>query len=163
MEAAELILRLVQGRGDQGDDRPPLPATLDRHRERRRVQDAGGQTVGWFYFSRNEETARQAKVLTRDEARRMAVNFARLPDLLGKGDRDSAGRPSAARMTNAPSGGAAVGNKSSWLGRARSSCSCVLSGQHGRVEFGQGAIVTTQERSRCSDPWSPTSIRLPIS
>ena len=49
------------------------------------VQDASGQTVGWFYFRHNEETARQAKVLTRDEARRMAVNFARLPQLLGKG------------------------------------------------------------------------------
>jgi hypothetical protein len=51
------------------------------------VQDAGGQTVGWFYFRDNPETARQAKVLTRDEARRMAVNFARLPELLGKPDR----------------------------------------------------------------------------
>jgi hypothetical protein len=49
------------------------------------VQDAGGQTVGWFYFRHNEETARQAKVLTRDEARRMA-NFARPPELLRKGD-----------------------------------------------------------------------------
>jgi hypothetical protein len=26
------------------------------------VQDAGGQTVGWFYFRHNEETAREAKV-----------------------------------------------------------------------------------------------------
>jgi hypothetical protein len=40
--------------------------------------------VGWFYFRHNEETAHQAKVLTRDEARRMAANFSRLPDLLGK-------------------------------------------------------------------------------
>jgi hypothetical protein len=31
---------------------------------------------GWFYFRHHEETARQAKVLTRDEARRMAVRAA---------------------------------------------------------------------------------------
>jgi hypothetical protein len=36
------------------------------------VQDAGGLTAGWFYFRHNEETARQAKVLNPDEARRLS-------------------------------------------------------------------------------------------
>jgi hypothetical protein len=50
---------------------------LDRHRERRILLGAGcgRSTVGWFYFRHNEETARQAKVLNRDEAPRMAVEL----------------------------------------------------------------------------------------
>jgi hypothetical protein len=44
------------------------PWTVIENAESFWVQDAGGQTVGWFYFRHNEETVRQAKVLARDEA-----------------------------------------------------------------------------------------------
>jgi hypothetical protein len=46
------------------------------------VRDANGQALAYVYSRENEAEARQAKVLTADEARRIAVNIARLPKLL---------------------------------------------------------------------------------
>jgi hypothetical protein len=53
------------------------------------VRDANGQALAYIYSRDSEAEALQAKVLTKDEARRIAVNVARLPGLLGKGDRET--------------------------------------------------------------------------
>jgi hypothetical protein len=50
------------------------------------VRDANDQALAYVYSRANEAEAMQAKVLTDDEARRVAVNIARLPALLQHGE-----------------------------------------------------------------------------
>ena len=62
----------------------PPPWTVERLPGGFKVIDANGQSLAYFYARDNDHDANTAGVLTMDEARRMASNFAKLPELLGR-------------------------------------------------------------------------------
>jgi hypothetical protein len=87
---------LSQGSRPQGDGaamaegsrRFPAPWRADKIAGGYVIRDANGQALAYVYSRENDAEARQAKMLTVVEARRIAINIARLPELLGRGERD---------------------------------------------------------------------------
>jgi hypothetical protein len=60
------------------------------------VEDATGQRLATFYGRADPQSARLAGALTLDEARRMALNFAKLPELINASSRSRAANTTAA-------------------------------------------------------------------
>jgi hypothetical protein len=68
--------------------RLPAPWHVDKMPGGHVLRDATSQALAHVYSRATEAEAMQAKVLTVDEAPRIAANIARLPKLLGKGERE---------------------------------------------------------------------------
>jgi hypothetical protein len=67
------------------DRRFPPPYTIERLPSGFKVIDDNRQSLAYCYAREHDHDANIAKVLTMDEAGRMASNFAKLPELLGRG------------------------------------------------------------------------------
>jgi hypothetical protein len=62
----------------------PPPWTVEKIPGGLKVVDANGQSLAYVYSRETKDAAQIAKVLTEDEARRIASNIAKLPTLLSK-------------------------------------------------------------------------------
>jgi hypothetical protein len=61
----------------------PPPWSIEEHNDACFiVKDRGGQALAYFYFEEEAGRRSAAKLLAKDEARRLAVNFSKLPELL---------------------------------------------------------------------------------
>lgn len=72
-----------QNQGMESPCRLPPPWTVHELGECFRVEDADGSSLAYFDFKGDGRRSSDFRSLSREEARRLAVNFAKLPALMG--------------------------------------------------------------------------------
>ena len=99
----------------------PLPWQVIEHAESFEVQDANGQPLSFTYFEDEDGRRNAMKRLPRDEARRIALNIAKLPDLFA-----AAGMNDQATLTSPAFSMASTIDASSMYGSSPSSQTSVV-------------------------------------
>jgi hypothetical protein len=62
----------------------PAPWSVEQQSACFTVRDASGQALGYFYYEEEPSRRLPDKPLTKDEARQIAANVAKLPEVLRK-------------------------------------------------------------------------------